>query len=598
MSNLALIIDKVNEQAAEAEKHRFTHQFYRKPYLDAAAINKTITQNYHAAIKKYADYCQERNQYVISYNDIMKDKEEEKERNTPLLRLLFKKTCRIKKIAITNVDNPEEYNQEIIQFNQDNGTHFLMKKWQPIKMGTDPVFAVMVKYYAAQLRDFLKSKEANTANGIVILPQLRTNSWKIANYKIDGVDQVFLSGETIRRQIKRLDAAGIIQHFNRGADSDFGAYFNPEILDIQYRLKADKTDKETENGVENPKSQNAENQIAKGSKTTKCRVWDYSLPEHNEKTQKEKQFTTALRRNEPNGSTVKTRNLNQNTQSEKNPARKTIAGNVKTVQLPDFLATAQNKGVINLDQPHDQTSVGLCQAIETDHILAADLAGHAYDSYQPIDNKLLEWESLHGTMSNEEYLILIAQVFTKQFAQLYIDIDKYYEMRPWQWFNFLEKLQTAEFRTFTGRAFTKESIFKKYSIMKRMLKRAISSFSRKGNKNYPGFPSDYILRSHPVSFWNLQKRVEESDRQALARKAKNAPNNKKFKKQEVKIERKRSTKRRVNDHKKAMKAIRSYLRNEHVPGSYEKLYHYVKDNLLVSFSKDLGLLIEKERKAL
>ena len=106
------------------------------------------------------------------------------------------------------------------------------------------------------------------------------------------------------------------------------------------------------------------------------------------------------------------------------------------------------------------------------------------------------------------------------------------------------------------------------------------------------------MRSHPVSFWNLQKRVEESDRQALARKAKNAPNNKKFKKQEVKIERKRSTKRRVNDHKKAMKAIRSYLRNEHVPGSYEKLYHYVKDNLLVSFSKDLGLLIEKERKAL
>lgn len=600
--NLARVLEQIEETASKRPQHKFNHQFYRHPYLDAAAINQTITVNYHNAIEKYKAYCDERNYPVKLHNEIMTEREKKKQRNTPLLTLLFKRECRRRKIATTQVNDPEDYNNFVIEFNQEHGTHLKMKKWQPIKMGHDPVFATMVKYYAAQLRDFMKSKEANTANGIVILPQLRTNSWKITQHKVDGIKQVFLDPETVRRQIKRLDAAGIIQHFNRGADSNFGAYFNPEILDIQHRSKVNNTDETQENTSETAKSQKSENQLTKGGKTTKCRVWDYSLPEPTEKSQKEKQFATAQERNEPHGSTVKPRNICQNTQSDPKNKIEPGAKNVKVIQLPDFLATAQNRGIVILDQPQNETSAALNYAIEPNNSLAADLAAHKYDSYKPLDSKLLEWESMKGTMSDEEFLMLASQDFAKDFARLYQSIDQHYKMTGGHWFNFLEYVQNDIFKTFTGRAMNKKTVFDKLVMMRRMIKRAVSSFSRKGNKNYPCFPSDYILRTHYVSFWNLEKRIEESDRQVIARKLarKNRPEEQqrllKFKAREIRD--KRKAKRVENDHKKAMKAVRFYLKNEHQPGAYEKLFWYVKDNLLKQFSEDLGRLIDNERNAL
>lgn len=598
--SLASILQQVDDLAARRPKHKFEHQFYRSPYLDAEAINTTISINYQAAKEAYKDYCRARNHPVSKYNSLMDKLEKEQKRNTPLLELLFNRECRSLGIATTLVDDPEEYNNRVAFFNKEHGTHLKMKRWQWLKTGSDPVFATLVKFYAAQLRDFLRSKEAHTANGIVILPQLRTNSWKVSQHKVDGIAQVDLDSETVRRQIKRMDAAGIIQHFNRGKDSDFGLYFNPNILEIKHRPKANNTDQKKEITPEKPKSQKSENQLSNRGKTTKCRVWDYSIPEPTEKKQKEKQFTTAQRRNEPEGSTVETRNINQKHPERAKPKNEPGAKNVKVIQLPDFLATAQNGGVVVLDQPQNETSAALNYAIEPNNDLAEHIAAHKYDNYKPLDSKLLEWEARQGTMSDEDYLMLASQDFAKDFARLYKKEIKSRVITGGHWFNFLEYIQNKIFSTFTGRAMNKTTVFDKLVIMRKMLKRAVSSFSRKGNKNYPAYPSDYIKHKHPVSFWNLKKRVEESDRQALTRKKKlnktTAAENELLRSIELNIKEKRKAKRRANDHQKAVKAVRRYLKNEHEPGAYEKLFYYVKDNLLQQFSDDLGRLISDERK--
>lgn len=592
---MSQLVDRVIQNHEDiqdlAPKHKFVSTFFKRPYIDSECVNKTITVNYQKVAARYKEYCIKENKVIDHYNALMSNAEELKPRNTPLLKLYFKKQCKARGIAMHKIKDPQEYNDHVVTFNNQNSTHFKMIRRQPLKTGSLPVFQTMVKYYTAQLQDYLNKKEAASGNSVTILPPLRTNSWKLSQYKVEGVKQIHLTSEQIRIQVKGLDAAGIIQHHNRGSKSDFYAYFNPEVLEVKQGLTVKKSDKEQKNNAQSSKIQNAENQFSNTYKTAKGGVWDYSLPEHSEIIIKEKQFTTAIERN---GQSPKTDpEHGQNTQIVVTPELILASKNVKIIPLPEFLATPENQGVVKIGEPEHITSRGLEELIQENHILARDLSVHQYDIYKPLDINILQWESINGTMSNEDLAIMAAQDFSKSFAQLYINIDKHYTMQPWQWYSFIETIVNKHFKTFTGKTLDKVTVVEKMMLMRKMLARAVGSFKRR-KQYYPPFPCHYILHSHPVSFWYLKGRVEQSETQAKKRLKK--PLNQEFvKKAKIKIKSNRKSKRFLNEHQKCRKAVRKFLKTQQDDNDLQDLIFYVENNLRKSFTEMLGKIIQDER---
>lgn len=542
---------------------------YRYPFMDKEHINRTI-QN----AKKIAhEYNQLQEEKSSSINLINKEllKSIKKDPHTIAQKVKFQE-FKVEKGLKTAP--PEHYNHEVLQFNRANGTHFLMRKYKPIKNEVVITLPFLVVFYAAQIRDRNARRLNSGITTTGTLPRLLTNSESLKRYKIDGVKQCPYHNSTILAHVHALVDAGIlIDYKNHGRNMGFSVLFNPEILAIgdvkKGKLQPFENKRFTfyKNGIP------SDSGLVTGTQLNNNKnKGDAKAPLDN------RNATKVASKNHENT----TENNYKTTRSVKNPEKDERFLNKKL---------AENSSSLKIEQEIQETWP-LCQELEQNiHI-------HHVPKLEELEN-----EAAKGTMSQHSFRILLFQQFLKYVSRL----KSKNQSAAGAFYKALEELMDKKMVNFAGRLYSKPLMFAEFSKWLWMVDHA-ERWGKKRNWNFL-FINDYLdtqrRDAKEMGFWYLEKQWNANEKKKKSRKVERSKNREAHleRKKKIKISRLekygyRSVKvneRSKTDFEKAQIHVRKYLYGKI---NFEELYRYLETNTNYKIIEGLSSLIESERKSL
>ena len=576
-----------NPQPATASK-----KVYSYPYLDKEGIKDTI-QNARRFAEKYNLEQEKKSAWIKQMNADYR-KEILENPHTSEEKILFEGFKKKYKLAKAE---PMAYNSKVLEFNREHNTHFLLRSYKTLRTEIALTFAHLVNFYAAQIRDNNARKMNAGVTTAGTLPRMLTNSESLKRYKVDGVKQCPFQNDTILTHIHNLVEAGLLINYkSHGRNMGFSVDFNPEILAVQDYKKQKSQSPANQSFIKFKKEKHPYSDSITGTDKDKNEIKGDA-----EASPGERNAPIAI------GTTSATRITNKNTQSEEIPAGSASAEQENSVKK-------------SADRPQKQeqispgrASTGSAQAnsavLQTRIMdlwqLCTELSLDMHVNHIPVDVKLLRKEAKNGTMSQQEFRILLFQEFLKYISRL----KKGNQSAAGAFFRAFEELEDQKLVTMTGRLFTKEVMvdhFEKWLWM-------VDHAERWGKKRdwqflYINEYLDVTRRdAKEVGFWYLEKAWNKNEKQKAKRKAKRAKKaaaSQKRKKQ-IKAERVekfgyRSVKpgtnsRSLSDFEKARKKVRAYLYGE-LP--FEELHRYCRHNLSQQIVDGLHNLIASETEAL
>ncbi|WP_124979522.1 hypothetical protein [Nonlabens xiamenensis] len=580
-------------------ENRFGHKLYRSPFMEGRDITTSMTINYRILYDQYASHCEEFNIQVDNYNAERERLEESKTTRTELRQKSIMRLARKKKARKHDPD-PTAWNELIHEFNVEHGTNYLLERKQPLKQSYDVLLSVLLKYYCAQLTAHVAKRRQNNLSLVIPLPALETNSDRILRYKQDGLRQLSCDNRTVLRQIKRLEAAGILQFISHGARATSEIYFNPKLLNIQEKEPKKgpkKPQKPTPKPQESENSLSAQDQSSKDSECTKSTLLGGPLTRTLEILKERKEVSNFNdMRNGAKAPTADEPEQNQNTNCVQTFKSDPVLQNVKKINIPPALQKNETDPAARIAPKTEKNgraqakSIELLAGVQDVFTLSRKLSEHFYDHYEPIPNEDLQWEVQEGSLTRQDFKKVIDQEFLKCFARIYVGIDKHYQMKPYHWSKALQDIDKNLFKIFTGKVFSKQEILDQLKVYKRMIRMADYSF-KKNTDYFPRFAYEYLWRGSKISFWNLEQRAQKIDRQTATRRAERERRMIKILEINTKIKSNRQMKRLRNDYTKARKAASRYLDPKNTEWTRERLDSYCNSELLKSVSKQIDRII-------
>lgn len=373
---------------------------YVHPIIIPADIGKTM-DNYLKAYHTYNKKATLENLSIKQYNNTVEKNRCKKPLQESQLKALSSFYNMISPL------NTWERNERIEEYNRCNGSPIAKKeKIQTLKQQTQLVFKAIVWDYSKQLYKRKEIREEVPLNVLQSLPAVQINSGWLTSEKINEEHRLDVSIRTLRRQVKRLLEAGILQDYEfNGSNRPVKVCINPEILQV------------TDN--HSPKKDFTGNQLVISERRTKCPDNNVSnrtllnnleikanVSKHSEIRSSAKGLTS--HNSFSIGNTRKQGKKKNDAQGEKNtPGAKKITSGSEKNTLSTFLRA-------KLEEKSD---------------FATKLADHEYDNYQPLRKEIFLKEAESGSMDREELKELILQDFFKSAAKLYKNYTPY--MASW-----------------------------------------------------------------------------------------------------------------------------------------------------------------------
>lgn len=260
----------------------------------------------------------------------------------------------------------ERYRQFVYQYNQQRPSGQL-----PIKYQTELIFSVILGFYAAQLKNQLQTAIAFDPPA---LPKVQLNSYSIAHHKKNDIPRLAISKRTVQRHIRRMLAAGILSHYEfNGSKKPIYAHIHPKILGWD---------------------QNNEDQIS--AWTTRCPDISDLEPLNKNKISTFDKFPITTEK------------------SAVFPAPNALFWNPREVRTTTERASSM-----------PEVSKKLHSQVMEPFVLAAALAAHHYDHYQPLPLTLFKREAAQGSLAPEVFKSLVIAEFLKRAAQLWKHTSPY-----------------------------------------------------------------------------------------------------------------------------------------------------------------------------
>ena len=508
--------------------------------------------------------------------------------HTAQQRILFDIYKRDYKLATAE---PMAYNQKVLEFNREHGTHFLLRTYRKLRNEIDVTFSFLVKYYAAQIKENNKWKIKAKITTAGTLPRMLTNSESLKRHKVEGVAQCNYENDAILAHVHHLVEAGIlIKYKSHGRNMGFSVDFNPEILAV----------KDQKSG----KSQNPDNQNNIKFKKGKHHYRDCIT--RTDKYKYENKGDATASPDERNGSiepTVATKNTNRNTKSEETPGKKASSQPVNAEKNSPGQAKKQEQNKPGREKI--TLSEHLEGKIRDKWELCQELSWDMHVNHIPIKYEYLYQEARNGYMSQEMYRTLLFQEFMKCISRL----KKGKQSGAGAFYKAFDELEDKKMVNNWGRFFTKEVMLQEFEKWLWM----IDSAERWGKKRKWRFLyiNDYLdvtrTDGKQVGFWQREikwRKNEKEKAKGKAERAKRAERNerehRKYNQERVQKYGYRSikpgtNKRSLSDFEKARKKVREHLQGKI---SEEDVKRYAEYNLNFDIRRGISNLIESERKNL
>lgn len=352
---------------------------------------------------------------------------------------------------------PRNYNALVDEFCKDYGLCLEKVKIQTIKYASEIIFRQILHSYQVQLskKAAVHIKFSVAYNSEV--PMIDVNAWEISKFQRNGVGAVAVCPKTIRNHRQRLEEAGVLVETTfSGHKHGVKCRINPDILTV-FDLK-------TEN-LMLPENQ----RLIRGTRK--------EFPDNEDNTRTIKN-SIKIKEN------VEINSLDKGVRPEASRAKRfVLQEQPKQETNSTGGGTAESVKVL----PENQTlSEKLTAFILHHQELAENLSLGIYNTYTPIDLRILSKEAYDGTMTREEFKNLIIQDFICQAAKIWKDKRVY----PGCWKNTINYFVENRFKAFTGTAFNKHILVEMLQEYRWRIDHARKWFISK--QFSPLFPIDYF----------------------------------------------------------------------------------------------------------
>lgn len=361
----------------------------------------------------------------------------------------------------------KQYNELAEAFNQEYGLVIELKKYQTIKYQTEMVFRQMLHLYCRELSKHTEYfMKLGLAHEKTIIPY-EVNSFHVVELVRNNVKSIDICTKTVRNHRDRLEEAGVFCSYQ------FQGYIRPNT----------KTQKQLIRGVKmhlNP-------QI----------LVIFDAKNNNLITSENQRLTPRKGKELPNNNEV-TRAFKKNIKKIENgqadflDKERSIAAGFSFVFYKD-IPQQEAKSKLGGGEKNVKISKTLSEKLEKSILpeqeLAVQLSAGTFNNYTRIDKRYLEQEAYNGTMSREDFKLLVIQEFFKCAARLYRDKNVFVGSWKKAINSYIEKL----FFTNNGNGlhlYNKSLMIEQLDQLMWRLNTAAKWF-RKTNIS-PLFPSDYF----------------------------------------------------------------------------------------------------------
>ena len=583
---------------------------YKYPYMDKECINKTIQNG-----KRFAEtYNKAQDEKSTGINKINRElrRATKNDPHTTEQKVIFQEYKQIRNLASMV---PMAYNQKVIEFNREHGTHFLMRSYKKLKSELPVTFAHLVFFYAAQIRDNNARKMNAGVTTAGTLMRLLTNSENIKRYKVEGVPQCPFQNDAILKHVHNLAEAGILINYkSHGRNMGFSVEINPEIMEVK------------DHNLTKLQSPGKHGLIKfKTAKPTYSDCVTRSYKDNIENKGDAKTGIPQIRNVEQKSSpTSATGNTYKVTKSEENQGRnanfegeKRCLGKISEKEILDDEKQEQdseNAYSVGLRPPNppkqEQSKPGRDEIVEVSSELESkiqdtwelcqELSENQHVNHIPPVRKM-EWESKNGIMSQPMFSVLIFQEFMKVISRL----KRENQSGAGAFYRGFEELTDKKLKNFTGRYFDKKTMLDEFKKGLWMVDHA-ERWGKKRKWQFL-FINDYLdtqrRDAKEVGFWYLEKQWNKNEKDKETRKKKRLDKQLEHqaRKKKIKLDRVdkfgyRSVKpgtnsKSLSDYEKARKAVRKYLYGT-IP--FEELHRYCRHNLNATIVDGLSNMIEAE----
>ena len=575
-----------------------TKKAYKYPYMDKECINKTIQNG-----KRFAEtYNKAQDEKSTGINKINRElrRATKNDPHTTEQKVIFQEYKQIRNLASMV---PMAYNQKVLEFNREHGTHFLMRSYKKLKSELPVTFAHLVFFYAAQIRDNNARKMNAGVTTAGTLMRLLTNSENIKRYKVEGVPQCPFQNDAILKHVHNLAEAGILINYkSHGRNMGFSVEINPEIMEVK------------DHNLTKLQSPGKHGLIKfKTAKPTYSDCVTRSYKDNIENKGDAKTGIPQIRNVEQKSSpTSATGNTYKVTKSEENHGRNANFESKKYVKKPTEVAKKQEQAkpghtstgsaqAKNCQTELVEVSSELEERIQDTWELCQELSQDIHVNHVPIDKKLLLFEARNGTMSQVAFRVLLFQEFMKLISRL----KRGNQSAAGAFYRAFEELEDQKLVTKFGRFFTKDLMLDEFEKWIWMIDNAERRI-KKINWNLL-YINDYLdtqrKDGREMGFWYLEKAWNKNEKQKADRKKKRLKKQQEHqvRKKKIKLDRVakfgyRSVKpgtnaKSLSDYEKGRAAVRKYLYGRI---SFEELHRYCRHNLNQTIVDGLNNLIDAE----
>lgn len=417
------------------------------------AIN---TEAYALTLENYRKYIANYNFKTAAENELI-----EKHNKEVDLYWLENKITQVqsefaKSFARTNVvlkNKSRAYNEKADAFNAEYGLLVKKSKIQLVKYASEIIFANLLHLYNAQLMK--RNNEYMRFRVMELRPiqEFKINSHLVTELKRGEINSLDLCKKTVRNHRQRLEECGVfVEYTFKGQRRAVEVHINPEILAV-FDMKTSKI-VSAENQSVNPPSGKV-------------------LPDNNENT----------------GTNIKENQKKDNGQADCQLIRSSLALTPFNFSYSNTSCNQQNKtegAAAKSVKVPETLSEKLQDLIIHSQELAVNLSEHQYDNYRPIDIRYLMTEAFKGTLTNEEFRVLLIQDFFKSVAKIWRNGTPF----PGSWKLAINFYMQSKWISFTGTAFNKSVMMDEVQQMRWRIEWARKWFIK--NNFNPLFPNDYF----------------------------------------------------------------------------------------------------------
>lgn len=348
------------------------------PEITTQAFAETM-DNYRIYIANYNELVNEENEAIARYNAqvrIFRAQNKLNEVQKEFSRIFMNRNSQ--KAA-------KEYNELVVEFNQDRGMVLEKKKFITVKYATEIVFQQMLYLYSLQLARYTAEYRKLSIVTESPVRAFEINSHHVTNLKRNGEFSINVCNATIRNHRKRLEEAGVFVDYQfRGHKKGLKMNISSHILTV-FDLKTQlMTATDNQAFISKKRKEFKDNNEVTRTFKTNIKKRENGQAEFLDKGTPSADFSFVFYKNIP-------------VQDEKSK----LGGARENVKVSKNLREKLESSIMH---PQD---------------FALRLAAGEFYNYNRLDKRFLYKEATSGTMSRVDFKELIVQEFFKNAARLY-----------------------------------------------------------------------------------------------------------------------------------------------------------------------------------